>query len=87
MFLVNVTDTASSVQALLDSRDTMELSPLEPKPIAVAGTFAFTEQVSEQHKNRSSQALQLVNPEVDLIPSHGGGVPLGNNFAFLHRTL
>lgn len=45
MFLVNITDTASSVQALLDSRDAMELSPLEPKPIAMAGTFAFTEQV------------------------------------------
>lgn len=44
MFLVNITDTPSSVQALLDSRTYMNMSPLDPKPIAMAGTFAFIEQ-------------------------------------------
>lgn len=45
MLLVNITDAASSVEALLDSRTTMDLSLLDPRPIAVAGNFAFIEQV------------------------------------------
>ena len=45
MSLVNITDTSASVQALLDSRTYVDLSPLEPKPVAMSGPFVFIEQV------------------------------------------
>lgn len=45
MYLVGVSDTTNSVDALMDARDVVEASTLDVRPIAYSGTFAFTEQV------------------------------------------
>lgn len=45
MFLVSLTDTDSSIEALKEARSTLVRSPLEPTPFASSGIFIYIEQV------------------------------------------
>ena len=44
MYLIDVVDTTSSVDALEDTRDVVDQSTLDPKPFGFSGSFVFTEQ-------------------------------------------
>lgn len=44
LFLVDVVDTESSVDALKQTRDVVDQSTLDPEPFGYSGIFIFTEQ-------------------------------------------
>lgn len=45
MYLVGLSDTTSSVNALMDARDVVAASTLDVAPIAYSDVFVLTEQV------------------------------------------
>lgn len=45
LFLVDLTDTDTSIGALEEGREVMAMSPLEPAPFVSSGVFIYIEQV------------------------------------------
>lgn len=53
MYLVNVTDSEKSVDAMEDARDVIGRSTLDPEPFSSAALFIYAEQV-RMHKKYCS---------------------------------
>lgn len=49
MFLIDLTNTDNSIDALEDARDVVDQSTLDPTPFEYSPVFIFTEQVPPEY--------------------------------------